>query len=241
MRIVVMNCNTDARMTETIGAGARAAARPGTEILALRPNWGPESVEGWYESFISAAAVLDRLHTIDVPFDALVMAGFGEHGREGARELLDVPVIDITEAAAHVASLLGHRYGVVTTLRRAVGQIEDSLRTAGLLQRCALVTATDLGVLELEKDPEATAQAFLAAAREAISAGAEVLCLGCAGMTGLQERITAELGVPIVDGVAAAVKLAEGLVDLGFKTSKVGSYAAPLPKDRPGWPVSTTR
>ncbi|MGB8939778.1 MAG: aspartate/glutamate racemase family protein [Streptomyces sp.] len=231
MRIVVTNCNTTRAMTEEIVRGARDAASPGTTITGLTPAWGPESAEGWLDSYLSAAAVLDTLRRHEEPYDAVVMAGFGEHGREGARELLDVPVVDITEAAAHLACLLGRRYGVVTTLDRARGQIEDSLHAAGVAQNCAAVVGTGLGVLDLG-DSEVTVRAFLAAAERARDAGAEVLVLGCAGMTGLQEKVGAALDMPVVDGVAAAVKLAESLVALGLTTSRAGSYAKPLPKAR---------
>ncbi|MFI1306217.1 aspartate/glutamate racemase family protein [Streptomyces sioyaensis] len=233
MRILVTNCNTTVAMTEEICARARAAAGPGTEIVGLTPRWGPESAEGWGDSFLSAAAVLDLLRDLDEPFDAVVMAGFGEHGREGARELLGVPVVDITEAAAHLACLLGRRYGVVTTLERSCGQIEDSLLTAGVAQHCAAVVATGLGVLELADEPRVLAAVTAAGAR-ARQAGAEVLVLGCAGMTRLMQAAAAELGMPVVDGVAAAVKLAESLVGLGLTTSRVGSYATP-PSKRRSW------
>jgi allantoin racemase len=232
VRIVVTNCNTTQEMTEEIVRGARAAAGPGTTVTGLTPGWGPESAEGWLDSYLSAAAVLDTLRTYDgPPYDAVVMAGFGEHGREGVRELVDVPVVDITEAAAHLACLLGRRYGVVTTLARSVGQIEDSLETAGVARNCAAIVGTGLNVLDLGDD-ERTGTAFLAAAERACAAGAEVLVLGCAGMTGLQRVVGEKLGLPVVDGVAAAVKLAESLVALGLTTSRAGSYAEPLAKRR---------
>ncbi|MFG2813508.1 aspartate/glutamate racemase family protein [Streptomyces sp. NPDC048410] len=233
MRIVVTNCNTTPEMTEEIVQGARAAAAPGTTVTGLTPAWGPESAEGWLDSHLSAAAVLDTLRTYDgPPYDAVVMAGFGEHGREGVRELVDVPVVDITEAAAHLACLIGRRYGVVTTLDRSRGQIEDSLETAGVARNCAAVVGTGLGVLDLTADPTRTESAFLTAAERAHAAGAEVLVLGCAGMTGLQRTLSQKLGLPVVDGVAAAVKLAESLVALSLTTSRTGSYAKPLPKRR---------
>ncbi|MFE9447614.1 aspartate/glutamate racemase family protein [Streptomyces sp. NPDC006739] len=233
MRIVVTNCNTTQEMTEEIVRGARAAAGPGTTVTGLTPGWGPESAEGWLDSYLSAAAVIDALRTYEGPaYDAVVMAGFGEHGREGVRELVDVPVVDITEAAAHLACLLGRRYGVVTTLERSRGQIEDSLETAGVARNCVAVVGTGLGVLDLAGDGARTPTAFLAAAERALEAGAEVLVLGCAGMTGLQRAVAEKLGVPVVDGVGAAVKLAESLVSLGLTTSRAGSYAEPLPKRR---------
>ncbi|MDV9173727.1 aspartate/glutamate racemase family protein [Streptomyces sp. W16] len=233
MRIVVTNCNTTQEMTEEIVRGARAAAGPGTTVTGLTPAWGPESAEGWLDSYLSAAAVMDLLRTYDGPrYDAVVMAGFGEHGREGVRELVDVPVVDITEAAAHLACLLGRRYGVVTTLERSCGQIEDSLELAGVGRNCAAVVGTGLSVLDLGDDGERTEMAFLAAAERARGAGAEVLVLGCAGMTGLQRAVGEKLGLPVVDGVGAAVKLAESLVGLGLRTSRAGSYASPVPKKR---------
>jgi allantoin racemase len=232
VRIVVTNCNTTQEMTEEIVRGARAAAGPGTTVTGLTPAWGPESAEGWLDSYLSAAAVIDLLRTYQgPPYDAVVMAGFGEHGREGARELADVPVVDITEAAAHLACLLGRRYGVVTTLERSCGQIEDSLELAGVGRNCAAVVGTGLSVLDLG-DAARTEAAFLTAAERVRAAGAEVLVLGCAGMTGLQRTVGDKLGLPVVDGVAAAVKLAESLVQLGLTTSRAGSYAKPVPKKR---------
>ena len=243
MRILVTNCNTTEAMTEEICQGARRAAAPGTLIHGLTPSWGPESAEGWLDSYLSAAAVLDllrgeaeRVATGGAePFHAVVMAGFGEHGREGARELLDVPVVDITEAAAHLACLLGRRYAVVTTLDRTRGQIEDSLHAAGVGDHCAAVVGTGLGVLELD-DERRTLAAIGAAAVRAREAGAEVLVLGCAGMTRWERQVAARTGMPVVDGVPAAVKLAEALVGLGLNTSRTGSYGRPLPKRRV-WPA----
>src|SRR6185369_10943641 len=165
---------------------------------------------------------MDAVTRYPDPFDAVVQAGFGEHGREGLQELLDVPVVDITEAAAHVACLLGHKYSVVTTLDRTVPLIEDRLKLAGLDARCASVRASGLGVLELESDPDRAVDAIVRQAREAVENDhAEVICLGCGGMAELEAKVTAATGVPIVDGVRAAVTIAEGLVRMGLTTSKV--------------------
>lgn len=237
MRIAVVNCNTTVSMTETAAARARLAVGPDTEIVAITPSWGVASAEGWYDSFLSAAAVLHTLERLPADIDGVVMAGFGEHGREGARELLDVPVVDITEASAHLAMLLGRRYGVVTTVRRAVGQIEDSLTTAGLIGHCAAIEDTGLGVLDLDQDPQATLDAFVAAGERAVARGAEVICLGCAGMAGLEEHVGARLPVPVVDGVAAAAALVETLIRQRLTTSRIDSYARPLTKER-SWPTA---
>jgi allantoin racemase len=180
---------------------------------------------------------MDAITSYPEPFDAVIQAGYGEHGREGLQELLDVPVVDITEAAASTAMYLGHKYSVVTTLDRTVPLIEDRLKLAGLDARCASVRASGLGVLELESDPDRAVEAIVRQAREAVENDhAEVIVLGCGGMAELEEKVTAATGVPIVDGVRSAVTIAEGLVRMGLSTSKVRTYATPRAKRITGWP-----
>ena len=238
MRILVVNVNTTESITETIAQQARAVAAPGTEIVGLTPYFGAESVEGNFESYLAAIAVMDRVMAYDQPFDAVIQAGYGEHGREGLQELLNVPVVDITEAAASTAMFLGHAYSVVTTLDRTVPLIEDRLKLAGLYQRCASVRASGMAVLELEEDPLAAMEAIVRQAELAIREDkAEVICLGCGGMAGLDEQIRQRTGVPVVDGVTAAVTIAESLVRLGLSTSKIRTYATPRPKQVIGWPT----
>lgn len=239
MRILVVNVNTTQSMTDSIGAQARAAAAPGTEIVPLTPEFGAESVEGNFESYLAAVAVMHAVRSYPEPFDAVIQAGYGEHGREGLQELLDVPVVDITEAAASTAMFLGHKYSVVTTLDRAVPLIEDRLKLAGLSDRCASVRASGLAVLELEEDPAGAVEAIVRQAELAVPEDkAEVIVLGCGGMAGLDEQIRLRAGVPVVDGVSSAVVIAEGLVRLGLTTSKVRTFAPPRPKRVTGFPLT---
>jgi allantoin racemase len=180
---------------------------------------------------------METVRAYQDPFDAVIQAGYGEHGREGLQELLDVPVVDITEAAASTAMFLGHKYSVVTTLDRTVPLIEDRLKLAGLADRCASVRASGMAVLELESDPDAAVEAIVSQAVRAVEDDrAEVICLGCGGMAGLSERVVDRTGVPVVDGVTAAVTIAESLVRLGLTTSKVRTYAPARPKRFKDWP-----
>ena len=153
MRILVVNVNTTESITQAIAQQARSVAAAGTEIVGLTPFFGAESVEGNFESYLAAIAVMDRVMAYDQPFDAVIQAGYGEHGREGLQELLNVPVVDITDAAASTAMFLGHAYSVVTTLDRTVPLIEDRLKLSGLFERCASVRASGMAVLELEEHP----------------------------------------------------------------------------------------
>lgn len=239
MKLLVVNVNTTSSMTNTIAESARSVAAPGTEIIGLTPVIGAESVEGNFESYLAAVAVMNAVVSYEGDFDAVIQAGYGEHGREGLQELLDVPVVDITEAAAHLACLLGHKYSVVTTLDRTVPLIEDRLTLAGLDARCCSVRSSGLSVLQLEEDPDVAVKAIVAEAEKAVRDDkAEVICLGCGGMAGLDAAVRLATGVPVVDGVTAAVKLAEGLVSLGLSTSKVRTYAPPRPKRISGWPLA---
>lgn len=239
MRILLVNVNTTASMTDAIAESALAVAAPGTQIVPVTPTFGADSVEGNFESYLAAVAVMDAVTRYTDAYDAVIQAGFGEHGREGLQELLEVPVVDITEAAAHVACLLGRKYSVVTTLDRTVPLIEDRLRLAGLDARCASVRSSGLSVLQLEDDAELAVKAIVREAEIAVRQDrAEVICLGCGGMAGLDETVRAMTGVPVVDGVTAAVKLAESLVALGLSTSKVRTYAPPRPKRITGWPLT---
>jgi allantoin racemase len=155
--------------------------------------------------------------------------------------MLTVPVLDIAEAAAHVAHLIGRRFSVVTTLGRSIPPIEDRLALAGLDRHCASVRACGLSTAEVDADPAGAIQAIVEEAAKAVAEdGADVICLGCAGMAGATAAVTAKLGVPAVDGVAAAVGLAQALVGLRLSTSKAGAYAAGPDNPRSHWPLSTS-
>ena len=166
MRILVVNVNTTAvhdRLHRRAGPRGRRARAPRSS-RSPRAS-APSPCEGNFESYLAAIAVMDTVSSYPEPFDAVIQAGYGEHGREGLQELLDVPVVDITEAAASTAMFLGHKYSVVTTLDRTVPLIEDRLKLAGLDARCASVRASGLAVLELEADPERAVEAIVRAGR----------------------------------------------------------------------------
>ncbi|HEX4087738.1 MAG TPA: aspartate/glutamate racemase family protein [Trebonia sp.] len=222
MRIAVVNCNTTAEMTSRICAAAGSVARPGTVIVGVTPAWGVAAAEGFADSFRSAASVLDAVAGLDA--DGIVLAGFGEHGREGVRQQMAVPVVDITEAAVMFACLLGMDYGIVTSRQTAIGPIRQSLRTMGLHGRCAGIRATGLPVLDIDASGEEVIAAFLAQSEALLADGAETIVLGCAGANGIQEALQEKLGVPVLDGVRAAVALCEDLVCQGLRTSKAGAF-----------------
>ena len=238
MRILVVNPNTTRSMTASMQEAASRYASPGTEVVGVTPPWGAPGIYGSFEGLLSAAAVMQAVTTYPEPFDAVVMAGFAEPGREGVRELLDVPVMDITECGALLACTLGARFSVVTTTRHFVPIIQDIYAVVGVERRCASIRCTGLGVLELERDPDLTQRRLVEEARRAVDQdGAEVIVLGCGGMGGFDKELEAAIAAPVVDGIVAAVKMAEACLAYGVSTSKVNSYATPKPQPISGWPV----
>ena len=232
MKILVVNPNTTASMTEKIGAAARVVAANGTEIIAVNPVDGPVSIEGYYDEVFSVPGLLAEIAKGEaLGVAAHIIACFDDTGLDAARSLASAPVIGIGEAAFHLASMLGHKFSVVTTLSRSIAALEINLMKYGLAAKCAKVRACEIPVLELD-NPASNASAQISAEIERAKHEdhAEVIVLGCAGMADLAARLTLKHGLPVVDGVASAVKLAEALATLGLTTSKINSYAAPGPK-----------
>jgi allantoin racemase len=232
MLINIVNPNSTASMTAKIGAAARAVAARETEIRAVNPAHGPLSIEGYYDEAMSLPGLMAEIAKGEAAgADAHIIACFDDTGLEAARCLANAPVIGIGEAAFHLASLIAHRFSVVTTLSRSIAAIETNLMKYGLDRRCAKVRAAEVPVLALE-DAGSNARRDISAeiARAKLEDRAGAIVLGCAGMADLAVSLSLEHGLPVVDGVAAAVKLAEALGALGLRTSKLDGYAAPRAK-----------
>ena len=234
MRILVVNPNTSAGMTAAIGRAARAAASPGVTVAAENPPDGPPSIEGWHDDAVAACAVLDLLRQRRGHADAFVLACFGDPGLDAARELCEQPVVGVAEAAMTVAALVADSFSIVTTLARTRAISARLTREYGMRDKCRAIRAADIPVLALEADPQRTRQLIEAECRRALQEDqCGAIVLGCAGMADLPQQLTQALGVPVLDGVACAVRLAEALVGLGLQTSPQ-SHPAPLPKQYAG-------
>ncbi len=234
MKIKVINPNTTESMTATIAAAARAVAAPGTEIIPATSRCGAVSIEGHYDEAMSIVGLVDAINE-EPAADAYVIACFGDPGLLAAREIATGPVLGIAEAAMHAASFIATGFSIVTTLERTRVIAEHLVRNYGMEHHCRGVRATDIPVLELENPTSNCRTLILEECERAIvedKAGAIVL--GCAGMADLNSFLEEKLGVPVIDGVTAAVKFAEALVSLGLRTAKRGDLAYPLHKPYKG-------
>lgn len=231
MRILVINPNTTASMTATIADAANRVAAADTQILAVTSSMGPVSIEGYYDEVFAIPGLLKEIAAGERQgADAVVIACFDDTGLDAARALANIPVIGICEAAVSVTAFIAQRFTIVTTMERSRLPLEHLVHRYGMSSRCT-VRAADIPVLSLE-DPNSNARDRL---RSEIALAlkqdrAEAIVLGCAGMADLAEELRREFGVPVIDGVAAAVKQAESLVTLGLSTAKLGAYATPISK-----------
>ncbi|WLS78149.1 allantoin racemase [Erwinia pyri] len=234
--IQVINPNTSLAMTETIGAAARAVAGPGTEIIAVCPSQGVPSIEGHFDEAVAAIGVLEQIKAgREQGVSGHVIACFGDPGLLAARELAQGPVIGIAEAAMHMATMVATRFSIVTTLPRTVIIARHLLQQYGFEHHCAALHAIDLPVLALEDGTglaqEKVREGCIQAKRQD---GSGAIVLGCGGMATLARELTLELGIPVIDGVGAAVKMVESLVALGLSTSKYGDLDYPVRKTLSG-------
>ncbi len=234
--IQVINPNTSQAMTETIGAAARAVAGANTEILAVCPTQGVPSIEGHFDEAIAAIGVLEQVKAgREQGVSGHVIACFGDPGLLAARELAQGPVVGIAEAAMQMATLVATRFSVVTTLPRTLVIARHLLQQYGFEHHCAALHAIDLPVLSLEDGSgiaqEKVRQRCIQAKRED---GSGAIVLGCGGMADLAQTLTRELGIPVIDGVTAAVKMVESLLALGLNTSKHGDLDYPIRKNLSG-------
>ncbi|MCW2552269.1 MAG: Hydantoin racemase [Mycobacterium sp.] len=224
-RLTVINPNTSGELTETIAAAARAVSAAGVTVVGVNPSVGVPSVESHAEETIAAVGVLEQVREHQADTDAFVIACFGDTGVQAAREIATCPVVGMTEAALQTACLVAHRFVVITLPPRTIAHSDRVIAALGLEHRCT-VLAVDVPVAELVGGSTHLLEAFAEAARTAMAEGAEAVVLGCAGLADLVEPLSLALGVPVIDGVAAAVGIATGLLAMGLNTSRANTFAA---------------
>jgi allantoin racemase len=235
MRVLVVNPNTTASMTDRIAATARTITASGTVIDAVTSPMGPESIEGYYdEAFAVPGLIRSVIEGEQAGADGAVIACFDDTGLDAARSAVAIPVVGICEAAIHLAAPIARRFAIVTTLSRSIPPLEALTERYGVARRCT-VRAAEVPVLALDGHDSGAVEKIEREIAVALAEDrAEAIILGCAGMTELAAELARKFGVPVIDGVTAAVKLIEALVRLGLRTSKIGGYAAPLAKSYRG-------
>ena len=232
MKLAILNPNSTESMTQKCHEVALKYKNEDTIVHSSNPTTSPKSIEGHYDEVCSVMALMQEIQKADIwGADAHIIACFDDPALYAARELVRAPVIGICESAMHLASMVASSFSVVTTLERSVPIIEDLSHRYGMNKFCKKVRAANIPVLALEDANSNAKEQITEEINRAIKEDkCEAIILGCAGMADLAHELTQTCKIPVIDGVLAAIKLAEALVGAKMQTSKINSYAFPRQK-----------
>lgn len=239
MRILVLNPNTSAGITDRLMGAARAVAAPGTELVPLTAQRGFPYIATRAEAQIGGAIVLEMLAEHQTNVDAAIIAAFGDPGLFGARELFDVPVVGLAEAAMLTACMLGRRFAIVTFAQALGPWYRDCVEAHGLLHRLAGIRMLDGAFASVADVQDEKEDLLVRLANDAVTQDeADVVILAGAPLAGLADKVKHRIGVPVVDQMAAAVKQAEALVSLKVRKATAGTFRRPAAKPTLGLPAA---
>lgn len=215
MKLLLVNGNTTQAVTDLVRAEALRHARPGTEVAAVTATFGVPIVSTELENAIAGHAVLDLLATHALGHDAAVLAISFDTALGAARQMLDIPVVGMTEASLHMACLLGRRFGLITFGVPSRSLYVDLVRERGLQDRMVDCVALDVASVARYLEPGAFDGAACEAAEKlAGEHGADVVVICGAAVAGIAARLQSRVTMPLLDGIGCAVRMAEMLVDL---------------------------
>ncbi len=229
-KALVINPNTSQAMTAEIERTAQRVFQPPWSSLVVAAPAGPESLESWSDYALASVTVLPLL-TQHADVDGVVLACFGDPGLYPLKEAFEKPVVGIAEASMALALMVGNRFGILAGMRRAVELIDSMVRTYGLEGRYAGTESLDMRVLDFDKDRTATLAVLETVSHKLRSRGAEVLLLGCAGLTGFVEDLQKRVEMPVIDPVEAGCRMLQTVCEARLNTSHIGLYSKPAPQN----------
>jgi allantoin racemase len=235
VKILLLNPNTTVAVTELLHAAAAPVVSPGTELVMATALRGVPYIATRAEAQIGGAIALEMLAAGAPDVDAAVIAAFGDPGLFGARELFDIPVVGLAEAAMLTACMLGRKFSIVTFATALGPWYQECVSMHGLDIRCAGIRTLD-GSFRSISDVQAEKEDMLVRlANKAVEQdNADVVILSGAPLAGLAAKVGHRIPVPVVDPIAAAVKQVETLVTLKPRKATAGTFRRPDPKPTTG-------
>ena len=213
MKILVANPNTSLGVTDRLVAAGKLVASPGTELLPMTAPRGVPYIATRAEAAIGAVAALEMLAERRGEIDAAIVAAFGDPGLGGARELFDFPVVGMAEAAMLVACTLGRCFAIVSFAKALEPWFAEIVAWHGLSGRCAAIRTLDEAFRSIDDVQDEKEQVLVDLANSTVSNdAADVVILAGAPLAGMADKVKDRIPVPVVDGIQAAVVMAEGLV-----------------------------
>jgi Asp/Glu/hydantoin racemase len=235
MRILFINPNITPSITELMVAEGRRYAAADTELVPVTAAFGTLYVENRVEAAIAAHAVLDVCAAHSDGCDAVIISAFGDPGLYAAKELLDLPVVGVSEAAFLAAYMLGNRYAIVCLTPRLKTWYVETAHAHGLDGKLVTARAIPGPVPDITRAKDDLKEKLLEECLTAVTKDdAEVIIIGGGPVAGIAREIRDGIPVPLIDGVSAAVKFAEAIVGLGPRPPRKGSFARPAPKPAQG-------
>ncbi|MFE3837265.1 aspartate/glutamate racemase family protein [Pseudogemmobacter sonorensis] len=237
IRIVMPISTPGFRSDETV----KPLESPGVRVSWSQISKGPGSIESEYEAGMAMPDTVAKIIEAERDgVDACIIDCMGDPGLRPAREVVTIPVLGPGQTGMHIAAMLGHRFSVVTVMRRLRSSFENTAAIAGLAGKLASVRSVDIPVLELEKDLAATNRALIDEAQKAVEIdGAESIVFGCTGLMGCagavrEGLLSRGIDIPVVDPIPTAVNVAAALVRSGLSHSKL-TWPMPPEKLMPGY------
>jgi allantoin racemase len=228
VKILLLNPNTTTAVTDLLHAAGAQAASPGTELVAMTASRGVPYIATRAEAQIGGAIALEMLAEASVDIDAAIIAAFGDPGLFGARELFDIPVVGLAEAAMLTACMAGQRFSIVTFARALAPWYQECVAMHGLGARCAGIRTLDDGFRSIADVQAEKEDMLVTLANRAVEQdGADVVILSGAPLAGLAAKVSHRIPVPVIDPIAAAVRQAETLAVLKLRKPVAGTFRRP--------------
>ena len=215
LRLLVINPNTNPAVTRHVQRVAEELIGPRTTVTVVNPQEGPFSIETAADKAAALPRALDLVQRHRAEgYHALAFACFEDLGLDEARALAGMPVVGACEAGIAAARTVASRFSIVTTVAAAVPTIEAMVHGLGAGSFCGVVAA-GIGVAAAAGGAGRVDARIAAAIRLAIEEqGAKAIILGSGGLTGRAAGLQRQFGLPVIDGVAAAIKMAEAMAAL---------------------------
>ena len=244
MRILFLNPNTSVSLTERMAAAAARYVAPGTELVPVTAPRGFPYISSRTEADVSASIVLEAIAAHESEVDAVLIAAFGDPGLFSARELFDMPVVGVAEAAILTACAVGDRFGIVTFSQVMSTWYLDSVVRARLEPRFTGVRVPSEPLPEggIDAIQDTLGDRLVDLVDRAVTEdGADVVIMGGAPLAGFASTVAGRVAVPTIDPVVAGVLQAEMLVRLGLSAPLKGAHARPPGKPSIGLPPLLAR
>lgn len=208
-RILVVNPNTNATVTDLIRASIGHALPQGVAADVINPERGPNVIESDADKADAEACVLDFLSATDLThYRAIVMACFDDLALERLRSQLSIPVVGTFESGLLSIRARANRIGILTTFAGAIPGINVLLDRYGGSGVCC-VRAAEIGVADAASTSASTLNTIERTAKDMIAtASVDGILLGSGGLTGRASTLEKICGIPVVGGVEAAIGIA---------------------------------